>query len=473
MTVYGLIVHGEEVEGSVKAAARAPYDGRVLGEAWLGAWADMDRAIGSSVRAYSDWKRTARRDRATLLRRVAQGVRDQAEDLAFVLTHEVGKPVTWSRGEVARTALTFDLAADLLTAPSGEVLPTDFDPRGDGHRCTVERFPVGPVLAITPYNWPYNLAAHKIAPALAAGNTVLLKPSKAALLSSRALVRAIHDAGCPPGVLNLVPCDPETAEKAVQDPRVRCVSFTGSDVVGWRLKKLASEKPVTLELGGDASAVVFPDADLDWTLGRLVAGGFGYAGQICISIQHVRVHREVYDEVRDRLTSGTRACPAGDPALDETVCGPMIDGEAADRVEAWVDSARGGGATVLAGGRREGNVLKPTLVSDVPPGTELACKEVFGPVLTLTPFESVDEAVAQVDGSSYGIHCGVFTKDLTVAERFYQEVDTGGVVVGDYPTLRFDNMPYGGVKKSGFGREGVRSGYESMTVPKVLLTRLV
>jgi acyl-CoA reductase-like NAD-dependent aldehyde dehydrogenase len=369
-------------------------------------------------------------------------------------------------------ALTFDLAADLCEGYGMGEVDLSYDPRGPDYSARVERFPVGPVLGIVPYNWPLNLAAHKVAPALAVGCTIVLKASSQAPLSTLALGRLIHEAGCPPGVVNTVVCPSPIAEKMALDSRIAKVSFTGSPQVGWALKERLPGKKVTLELGGDASAIVMPDADLEWATKRIVAGKFGYAGQICISVQHARVHEDVYDQMRARLTEATVECPSGDPMDPQVVCGPLISDSAADRVMEWISEAVAGGAKLLAGGTRSGRVVAPTLLENVPPHSKLGCEEVFGPVLTLSRFSSLDQAIEDVNSSRYGIHCGVFTRDPVVADRCFRELEVGGVVIDDYPTLRFDALPYGGVKESGFGREGVAYAMDEMTEPKSLVRRL-
>jgi acyl-CoA reductase-like NAD-dependent aldehyde dehydrogenase len=471
-----LLIDGMPIGGACdssigKVLVRAPYDGQTIGTAAEAGPQEVEHAVAAAHRAFAAWRHSPRRQRQSLLRNVAALVRERQKALVDLLTKEVGKPVTWSRGEVARLAVTFDLAADLVSSYGGEWMPVDFDTRGDGYRCTVERFPVGPILAIVPYNWPFNLAAHKIAPALATGCTVVLKPSHQAPLSTLALAHLIHDAGCPPGVLNAVSCATAQAEAMARDERIAMVSFTGSPAVGWHLKRLLAEKRVSLELGGDATAIVCDDADLDWAVSRCVAGGYGYAGQVCIAVQHVLVQKGVYEAFRDKLIAATSACPRGDPARPETVCGPLITSEAADKVEEWVREAVDAGATVISGGGRAANVIEPTLIEGVPPSVRLGCEEVFGPVLTLAPFDTFDEAIGRVNESRYGIQCGVFTHDLRIAEKAFREIEAGGVVVDDYPTLRFDNMPYGGVKRSGFGREGVQYAMDEMTEPKTLLVR--
>jgi len=467
-----LLIDGQFDQGTGDVLIHSPYDGRPVGTAAEGEWVEMDAALEAATQTFRSWRLSARCDRQILLRRIAALVRERAQDLVEILTLEVGKPVTISRGEVARTALTFDLAADLLDKPEARELSLDFDLRGANYECTVHRFPVGPVLAITPYNWPYNLAAHKIAPALAAGNTVVLKPSPLAPLSTLSLARIIHEAGCPQGVLNAVNCNAVNAQRAAIDPRIKFVSFTGSEAVGWKLKSLLSDKKVTLELGGDASVVVMPDADLDLAVEKIVVGAFGFAGQICISVQHVLVHDSIYRVFRDKLIKATQDCVTGDPMHSKTVCGPLIHSEAADRVMEWIQEAEEAGAVVLAGGNRIGNVVEPTLIENVPSSVRIGCEEVFGPVMTLASTDSIEDAVQTISSSKYGIHAGLFTTDESVIEFAFQNLEVGGLIVNDAPTVRFDNMPYGGVKRSGFGREGVSFAYQEMTETKVKLSRI-
>lgn len=460
-------------EGSLgTVAVHAPYDGTPVGVAPVSGPDEAETAIEASLKAFSAWSRSSFHERAAVLTRVADLIYSRAEDLSQLLTKEVGKPITWSRAEVARTELTFRLAAGLHEESEAQPLPLSFDSRGKDYRCTVVRRAVGPVFAIVPYNWPYNLTAHKLAPALAAGCTIVLKPSPLAPLSTLALVALVHEAGCPDGVLNALLTDNQTAESALCDGRMAMVSFTGSPRVGWHIKGLLPDKRVTLELGGDASVLVLEDADLSWAAERCALSAYGYAGQVCISAQHARVHSSRIDEFRERMIAATSKTKSGDPASDDTVCGPLINSDAADRVLEWIDEAESAGARVLAGGNRIGNVVEPTLVEGVPYECRLGSEEVFGPVLTLNSFDDDVEAIAAVNRSAYGIHCSVFTQDEARAESLFEQLDVASVIVNDFPTLRFDNMPYGGVKKSGFGREGVRCAFEEYTNPKVLLRRL-
>lgn len=472
MLIDGVFFGGPCDQDTPKAVARSPYDGRAVGTVAEAGPAHADAAVDAAHRAFPAWRAAPRWERQSLLRRVAREVRERSEELAELLVLEIGKPISVARAEVQRTAITFDLAADLLSEPCGELLPADLDPRGEGHWLRVERFPVGPVLAIVPYNWPLNLLAHKVAPALAVGCTLVVKPSRAASLSSLSLVRILHECGCPSGVVNAVACEPSLAESMAMDPRIAMVSFTGSPQVGWSLKaKLPATKKVSLELGGEATAIVLADADPVWAGKRLAAGGFSYAGQVCISVQHILVEDRAYEEFQERMVAATEQTPFGDPADESVLCGPLIDSANAERVMEWVQEAESEGGRVLAGGNRVANVVQPTLIEAVPASTRLGHQEVFGPVVTLDRVRDLDEAVQRVNRSSYGIHTALFTHDLRKVESAFQSLETGGLVVNDSPSLRLDAMPYGGVKQSGFGREGVRYTAHEMTEPKALLVR--
>jgi acyl-CoA reductase-like NAD-dependent aldehyde dehydrogenase len=472
MLINGCFIGGPCDQSIGKQVVRAPYDGAIVGTAAEGGLQELRACVDSAHTAFQCWRRSPRHERQKLLRRVASLVREREDELAEVLTREVGKPITWSRGEVARLALTFDYAADLLTTWGPVALPLDMDPRGEGYRCTADRFPLGVIFAIVPYNWPYNLTAHKLAPALATGNTVVVKPSPLAPLSTLSLVRLIHEAGCPPGVLNAWNGPPQLAQKVlVEDKRIKMLSFTGSANVGWKLKELLPDRRVTLELGGNATAIILEDADLDWAVQRITEGAYGYAGQVCISVQHVLVQASRYEEALAALVKALNECPTGDPMDPKTVCGPLISDEAADKVAGMVEEAKAAGATAY-GGKREGKLIWPTLVTGVPGHTALWTEEVFGPVMTVSPFSHLREAVDRVNGSQYGIHAGVFTKNAAYGALAYEGLEVGGVIINDYPTLRFDNMPYGGVKRSGFGREGLAYAMDEMTELKVKVERL-
>lgn len=471
LLIGGHFVGGPCDQAVGKTVSRNPFDGSIVGTAAEGGWTELRAAIQSAQEAFGGSREWTVASRKELLRRVAQRVRAERGELVELLVLEVGKPLRWAEGEVDRLAITFELAASELDSWHPEAVDLSYDPRGLDYEASYERFPLGVVFGIVPYNWPFNLAAHKIAPALAVGNAIVLKASPQAALCTLALGRLIHEAGCPPGMLSVWQGSPSDAERGIAMKEVAMLSFTGSPAVGWMLKEKFPEKRVAVELGGDASAVVFDDADLDWAIPRIIAGKFGYAGQICISIQHARVQSGVYDAVRTNLIAATQSCPYGDPRLETTVCGPMISDSAAAKVGKWIDEAVASGAKLLAGGKVEGSMVQPTLLEDVPSDSKLAREEVFGPVLTLSRFDSATEAFAAVNASSYGIHCGVFTRSAAIQEWAYRSLEVGGVVLNDYPTLRFDALPYGGVKRSGFGREGVRFAMQEMTELKSRVRR--
>lgn len=462
---------GGSFRGVAETEVRAPYDQSLVGRVPSGSWRDADAALGAAANAFRGWRSSSYDERRKLLKTVAALVREREALLVDVLTREVGKPIKWSQGEVMRLALTFDLAAFLVDR---EPISVDlgYDPRGDDFRAEVRRYPLGVVLGIVPYNWPYNLAAHKLAPALAVGNTVVLKPSNQAPISTLLLARLIHEAGCPPGVVNAVVVPSDVAERMALDDRVNMVSFTGSPGVGWSLKEMLPRKKVTLELGGDATVIVNEDADIEWAIERIVWGKYGYAGQICISVQHVLCHELIYESFRSRLIKAVQACPYGDPNDPKTVCGPLISQDAANKVMDWIAEALDAGATLLTGGEAKKNLVIPTSIENVPESVRLGCEEVFGPVLTLKSFREPKEAFDRVNRSRFGIHCGLFAQDSRFIEQAIEEIEVGGVVVNDVPTVRFDALPYGGVKESGFGREGVRYTMEEMTEPKSVVTRI-
>jgi acyl-CoA reductase-like NAD-dependent aldehyde dehydrogenase len=471
LLINGFFVGGPCDSSVGKAIARSPWDGSVVGTYAEGGLSEARTAIECAHTAFQTWRRSPRHERVRLLRRAAQLVHERESELADLACKEIGKPIRWARAEVSRLRLTFELAANELQDFGLERLPADLDPRGEDARLTVERVPRGVVFCVVPYNWPYNLAAHKIAPALATGNTVMVKPSGQAALCTLALCRILHEAGFPPGTVNAVAMPASIAERALAHPLVAAISFTGSPQVGWKLKEKFWNRHVTLELGSDSQAIVLEDADLDWAARRCAEGAYGYAGQVCISVQHVRVARRVFEDFRERFVAATQATACGNPAQEETVCGPLISSSAADRFEEAVEEAVAGGAKVLVRGVRQGNMVPPVLLEDVPAGCRLAKEEAFGPVACLSAFDSDEEAISKHNASAYGIHTGLFTDSLARAEYFYQNLETGGLIVNDYPTLRLDHMPYGGVKQSGFGREGIRYAMEELTEPKSLLIR--
>lgn len=479
MLINGHFIGGPCDHAVGKAVITSPFDGRFVGTAAEGGWDEMNAAIQSACDAFATWRFSSRSERHQILSRMVEIIREREDELSELLSAEVGKPIVQSKGEVSRLALTFELAADLALHYGEELVAVDYDPRGLRYVAKTKRFPVGPVLAIVPYNWPLNLAAHKLAPALAAGNTVVLKPSNRAPLSTLTLARIAHEAGAPAGVVNAVVVPPTIAEKGCLDERIKKVSFTGSPKVGWHLKDLLPEKRVTLELGGNASVIVDRDANLDLAVKHILTGAYAYAGQICISIQHLLVHVEIADEFLNLFVDAVNTCPYGDPSDPEVLSGPVIDEDAKDKIQSWIDESVEAGAVVLAKSTHPvGSITKskamlaPQLLGSVPSTCRIANEEVFGPVATLDTFETIEEAFAKVNRSEFGIHCGIFTGSEEVAETAFQHLEVAGVVMNDGPNLRFDALPYGGVKKSGFGREGVRYAFDEMTELKSFASRV-
>ena len=453
-----------------KQVVRSPYDGRIVGSAAEGGWPELRSSIESAHEAFESWRFSNVELRADLLNRVADSLRQERASLAELLADEIGKPMTQALGEVDRAAIAFRLAANEALNDS-EVMPLDSDPRGKDYFATVTRVPRGAVFGIVPYNWPINLAAHKIAPALASGNTFVLKVSPLAPISSLTLARMIQNAGFPPGVLNAWNGPTRDVQKALDHPEVRMVSFTGSAPVGWKIKEQCWNRPVVLECGGDAFAIVCAETDVEAAARRLVTASFAFAGQICISLQHILVHERIYDRFLATFLELTRECVTGNPLNLDTVCGPMISEEAAERTVEAVNEAVDLGAKVLAGGRRTGSLLPPTVVVNVSDGCRLDTEEIFAPVVTIRPFATLDDAIRRVNRSQFGIHASVFSDLAHEIQLCVEQLDVGGVIVNDAPTIRFDNLPYGGQKMSGFGREGIRWAMDSMTDPKSVVRR--
>ena len=450
---------------------RNPYTGDPVWEVARASKSDVAAAIDAAVAAAPGMRALKAYERAGILEAVAAGVKERKEEFARAMTSETGKPITFSRIEVDRTVFTFTAGAEEAKRIHGEVLPMDLAPHAADRTGILRRFPLGPVGAITPFNFPLNLVAHKVAPAIAAGNSLVLKPSSAAPRTCLLLAEVVSGSGLPAGALNVLPCASRDITQLIEDERVKLITFTGSPAVGWDLKARAGRKRVTLELGGNAAVVV--DEGVDWkaTVKRIALGAYGHAGQSCIAVQRVMVHASIFKEFVREFTEVSRSTPAGDPWDEKTVIGPMIDEDSARKVEEWIREALAEGAVLQCGGERKGALLQPTVLTNVRSGMNVCANEVFAPVATVEPFGTIDEAIRMVNDSRYGLQAGVFTNNLSHALKAYEEIEAGGVILNDYPTFRIDHMPYGGVKASGFGREGLRYAIEEMTEPKLLVIR--
>jgi acyl-CoA reductase-like NAD-dependent aldehyde dehydrogenase len=447
----------------------APHGERVVARVHRAGRSDVEKAIAAAVDGFERSRRLAAFERAEVLSGMAERVRARAEEMAQVLALEAGKPLKAGRAEAERTVHTLETAAQESVRMGGEVIPLDVVPWGAGRFGLVRRFPLGPLAGITPFNFPLNLTAHKIAPALASGNSIVIKPASQTPSPAVLLAEIAAEAGAPPGVVNVVTASAEDAAPLVEDGRLKMLTFTGSGAVGWDLRRRAPRKRVTLELGGNAAAIVCAGTDLGFAAGRIVAGGFGYAGQSCISVQRVLVECSEYERFLEILVEKVRALRVGEPTDEETDVGPLISRAEAERAEAWIREALEGGARILTGGEREGAFIQPAVLVDCRPEMKVNCQEIFAPVLTVAPFEGLDEAIRQVNDSRYGLQAGIFTRDAEAAWRAFESIEVGGVIVNDVPTYRVDHMPYGGVKESGAGREGLRYAMEEMTEPRLMV----
>lgn len=466
------ILGTERATGGARHEVRSPYDGSLVGVTWNATPAQAERAIAETVRAAAVMRELSVAKRVAILNAIATTIDRRKEELARVLAAEAGKPIKAARVEVERAVFTFTMAAAEATRIGGEVLALDLLESTAGRFGIVRRFPVGPVLAITPFNFPFNLVAHKAGPAIAAGCSMLLKPAPQAPFSALLLNEIALDAGLPPGGWSTLPCDNAVAEQLATDERFKLLTFTGSAAVGWALKAKAGKKRVVLELGGNAGCIIHRDADLDFAAERCVFGGFSYAGQSCISVQRIRVHREVKDAFLERLLPRVAQLKCGDPMDEATDVGPLIRASDAERVERWIAEARAAGAQVLTGGRRTGSVVEPTVLTGTQPAMKVNCQEIFGPVVTVEAYDDVQAAIAEINDSPYGLQAGLFTRDAKLIFDAYRKLEVGGVIVGDVPTFRVDHMPYGGSKDSGLGREGLRYAIEEMTEPRLLVLNL-
>ncbi|MBZ5627238.1 MAG: aldehyde dehydrogenase family protein [Acidobacteriia bacterium] len=466
---FGFLLDGHWITEGALHEIRAPYDQEVVGAVVYGTRRHAEAAIAAAVKAFETTRRLPAYERQRVLRCVAEALVARKDEFAKVLAREAGKPLKQARAEVERAISTFFIAAEESTRINGEVLPLDTAPAAPGRWGIVKRFPLGPISAITPFNFPLNLVAHKLAPAIACGCTVVLKPPPQDPLSALMLAELVQQAGWPDGALNVLTLSNEDAAPLVSDERIKLLSFTGSSAAGWELKKKAGKKRVVLELGGNAGCIVHGDADLKQAAERCVTGGFGYAGQTCISVQRIFVERKAMPEFTDHLVAGARKLKIGDPLDASTDVGPMIREADAVRAVEWIEEAVAGGAKLLCGGQRKGWFVHPTVLTGTKPSMRVNCLEVFAPVVTVEPYDDFHEALRRVNDSPWGLQAGVFTRDARLIFRAFEELQVGGVIAGDIPTWRMDQMPYGGVKDSGLGREGLKYAIEEMTERKLLV----
>ena len=468
----GFYLSGKWLEEGTPVEIRSPYDGTPLATVFQGTADHAEHAIQSAVRAFGSTRRLPAFERQRVLRSIAQHITSRKEDFARTLAQESGKPLKQARTEVERGIFTFIVAAEETTRIPGEYLSLDWQQFTSGRWGIVRRFPIGPIAGITPFNFPLNLVAHKVAPAIAAGCPIILKPAPQTPLTAFLLAEAVEQAGLPDGAFNVLPLSNEDAGLLVTDDRIKLISFIGSAPVGWDIKRRAGKKKVVLELGGNAGVIVHGDTDLAWAAERCVTGGFSYAGQTCISVQRILVERPAFTKSRDLLIAGVSKLKAGDPMDDTTDLGPLIRESDAIRATQWVQEAVQDGATLLCGGKRRGSVMEPTVLTGTRPDMKVNCQEIFGPVVTLEGYDDFAQALRLINESPYGLQAGVFTRDAARIFQAFEELEVGGVIAGDVPSFRIDHMPYGGVKDSGLGREGLRYAIEDMTEPRLLVMNM-
>ncbi|MET7468682.1 aldehyde dehydrogenase family protein [Micromonospora sp. NPDC005686] len=464
-------VAGRPAHGESELTATHPYDGQAVGRTTLATADQVEAAVAGAAGVAAEAAALPAHARAAALDHVSRRLAERADEVAALITAENGKPVKWAKAEVGRAISTFRWAAEEARRFSGELQRLDTDPAATGRIALVRRVPRGPVLGITPFNFPLNLVAHKVAPALAVGAPIVVKPAPATPLTALLLGEILAETDLPEGMFSVLPLPNERAAELVTDPRLPVVSFTGSGPVGAAIRRAAPDKHVTLELGGNAAAVICADwsadEDLAFAAQRIATFSNYQAGQSCIAVQRVYVHERLYDGFLPRLVAAVRALRTGDPRSEQTDVGPLVSVEAAQRVEGWVDEAVAAGATVETGGRRDGATYPPTVLSGVPAAAKVCAEEVFGPVLVVAPVADDRAAFAAVNDSAYGLQAGVFTHRLDVAFDAARTLEVGGVIVGDVPSYRADQMPYGGMKGSGVGREGLRSAMDDYTEPRV------
>jgi len=447
------------------------YTGEVATRVAMASADDIDRAISAAVIATKPMARMPAHARQTVLNHAVARFTERHEELSQALCVEAGKPIKDARGEVDRLIDTFRIAAEESVRIVGEVLPLDISLRAEGSTGMWKRVPIGPCSFISPFNFPLNLAAHKVAPAIAAGCPFILKPASLTPVGALIIGEVLAETDLPEGAFSILPCRRDGADLFTTDDRLKLLSFTGSPDVGWDLKTRAGKKQVVLELGGNAACIVDHDADLEDAVTRIVFGAYYQSGQSCISVQRIIVHGSIYDRFRDLLTVAVKGLKMGDPKDPYTFIGPMISEQEAARLAEWIDTAVAAGATCLAGGTRNGTMLEATLLENVPDNQKVICKEAFGPVAVLSRFGDFDQALSLVNASNFGLQVGIFTRDIHKAHKAWNTLEVGGVVIGDVPSWRVDHMPYGGVKDSGIGREGIRFAIEDMTEIRMLVIR--
>ena len=469
--VYPLYLAGRPVAAQRTMIVTDKYSGKPAAKVSLADRAMIQSAISAAAETFPAMRTLASHKRQAILQHVVNRLGERQEEFARMMVVEAGKPIRDARGEVGRAIETFRIAAEESVRIVGEWLPLDISQRAEGYQAVTRRFPVGPCSFITPFNFPLNLVAHKIAPAIACGCPFVLKPAPQTPITAILLGEILAETDLPAGSWSIVPCEVDDAAPLIEDDRIKLLSFTGSAAVGWMLKSKAGKKKVVLELGGNAACIVDRDVDIDRAVARITYGAFYQSGQSCISVQRLLIHSSLYESVKSKLVDAAKKLKSGDPSDESTFLGPLISEKDAMRVEQWIGEAVKAGARTLCGGSRRGAFFDATIVEGVPSTAKLSCEEAFGPVMTIESFTDFADAVAKANSSRYGLQAGVFTNDLGRAMFAFENLEVGGVIINDVPSMRVDSMPYGGVKDSGLGREGVRYAIEEMTEIRAMVTK--
>jgi glyceraldehyde-3-phosphate dehydrogenase (NADP+) len=469
MAIKKILIGGEWREASESFTVSSPYTGELVANVYSANDSETGEAVSHAAGGAKAMRALARFQIAKGLRLIATGISDRKDEFAKTIALEAAKPISLARGEVARAVATFNWAAGEAERFVGGVVPVDVQPNGRGKTAWTQRIPRGVIYGITPFNFPINLVAHKVAPALAAGNAIIIKPSQRTPLTALLLGEVFMTSGLPGSALQIVPMDVKYMGPVLEDERIAMISFTGSAAVGWELKQKSGKKAVALELGGNAPVIVDETADLKSSVDKTLTGAFAYAGQICISVQRVYIQESVFDDWTEKLVDGAKGLIKGDPLDEQTQLSVMIDENAAKKAESWVKEAVDNGAKVLYGGGRDGQLLEATIITGTDPEMRVVSEEIFAPVVVVEKFTDFAAAVDMANNSKYGLQAGVFTRDLANMNYAAENLEYGGVIVNDVPTFRVDNMPYGGSKDSGFGREGVRYAMEEMSEIRLIV----
>jgi len=466
---YKVLIGNELTKGTTSIPVVNPFTGEPFAEVCLADSIEIDKAINLAEEAFKKSRVLPSYQRSRICAEVASGIQDRSDEFSKIISQESGKPLIYARAEVARSVSTFEIASQEALRLDGEMLTLDITESAHGKAGLTRRFPIGPIAGISPFNFPLNLVAHKVAPALACGNPIIIKPASSTPLTALLLGEIVQNTQAIEGSLSVLPCTTKNATPLVEDPRLKMITFTGSPDVGWDIKKRAGRKKVVLELGGNAGVIVEPDAEIDLAAKKIAFGAFVYSGQVCISIQRVFIHESIYDNFLESLINESHVFEYGDPLDEKVTMGPMIDRKNAERIESWVNEAVADGAKIQTGGKRDKSYYPPTILTNVNPNLPVSCREAFGPILIVNSYTNFNDAIKRVNNTDFGLQAGVFTNNMNNALGAFNQLDVGGVVINDIPTFRVDNMPYGGVKDSGFGREGIKYSLREMTEIKLLV----